>query len=406
MSVSYSKTRDELLIIVEDLLFKYRDEWRIPLVAIDQGESYSLFTTSIPINATHLFFRRVPRDYDNPNGIQRALQEKKVEHIHKLISTDNRYSAPNSAVANIFVKERKWGVGIDREYSSNKLSYVTFDLLTIKKRLEEADVDEQGFIKDEDYVTVGFLIDGHHRTEGMYQSGNMNFELPITVYTDLPKEDMPKVFVNINHYQEKPNKMHTLAMRALAGTLSSREEQAHDIMSLLNSESWSLLKGRIKFFEGKRRKGEHKTYINSNTFHKLLVDHILKHIKANLSVVDQSRLINDYFLAWQDVFKIAWEDEKSHVLVKSMGFQIMLRLFYKIHDSAYIENGGKQPGRTAYKKVIEKGVGNGQFLSIGKGENEMKLIIDWKSESFGGYSSGKGINMIVNLLTENITNRI
>ncbi|TPF14234.1 DGQHR domain-containing protein [Priestia megaterium] len=406
MAKVYSKKRDELLAILENLIQREGDKWKLPMISIKQRNDYSMFTTSIPVDSTHILFRRIPRDYEDAEGIQRALKDKKVDNIEKLMREDTRFTSPNSVVANLLVDERGWAASVEADHNNAKIFYLVIDLLTIKKRLKKAKVNGEGFIEDEDNVMLGFLIDAHHRTEGMYQSEKMSFELPLTLYLELPREDMAKVFVDINQHQEKPSQIHTLAMRALSGTLSSMEEKANFMLRMLNTETWSILKDRIKDIDSSRPKGMPKTYVNSSTFHALLHQQVLKHIKDSLPILDQTKLLNDYFKAWSVVFDAAWNDEKKHVLVKSMGFQIMMRLFSKIHSNAIIENQGDTPDFNAYKSVIEKALGGSQKIKIGEGDNKIELPINWSSEYYGGYSSGKGINSIVNVLTQHITNKL
>ncbi|MEH7482457.1 DGQHR domain-containing protein [Neobacillus drentensis] len=406
MAKVYSKKRDELVAIIENIINREGESWKLPMVSINQRNEYSMYTTVIPVDASHILFRRIPRDYDDPEGIQRALKDKKVDNIEKLMREDNRFTSPNAVVANLLLDERQWGCTVEADHNNPKINYLIVDLATIQERLLAAEIDEEGFLVDEDNAMLGFLIDAHHRTEGMYQSGKMSFELPLTLYLKLPKEDMAKVFVDINQYQEKPSQIHTLAMRALSGTLSNMEEKANDMLKMLNTEDWSILKDRIKDIDSKRPKGAPKTYVNSSTFHALLYQQVLKHIKDSLSILNQTKLLNDYFKAWSDVFEEAWNDEKKHVLVKSMGFQIMMRLFSKIHSNAIIEGQSSTPDFNAYKSVIKQALGGNQKIKIGEGENKIELPINWASEFYGGYSSGKGINSIVNVLTQHITNKL
>ncbi|AVD54559.1 hypothetical protein BEH_24670 (plasmid) [Priestia filamentosa] len=406
MGKVYSKEKGELIEIVENIIEREGEQWKIPMICINQRNGYSMFTTVIPVDASHILFRRIPRDYDDPEGIQRALKDKKVDNIEKLIREDNRFTSPNAVVANLIMKEKDWGCSVEVDHNNSKIHYLTINLAAILSRLVDAEVDLEGFVKEEDNVMLGYLIDAHHRTEGMYQAGKMRFELPLTLYLKLPKEDMAKVFVDINQYQEKPSQIHTLAMRALSGTLSSVEEKANDILKMLNTETWSILKDRIKDVDSKRPAGMPKTYVNSSTFHALLHQQVLKHIKSSLSILNQTKLLNDYFKAWSVVFEEAWSDEKKHVLVKSMGFQIMMRLFSKIHSNAIIENNGGTPDFETYEIVINKALGGNQYMEIGEGDNKIKLPINWASEFYGGYSSGKGINSIVNVLTQHITNKL
>ncbi|AKP78621.1 DGQHR domain protein [Priestia megaterium Q3] len=402
----YSKKRKELVGIIEHIINNKGEIWELPIVEVKQREGFSMFTSAIPVDASYILFRRIPREYNDPKGSKKALKEKKINNIEKSMRGNHRFTSPTSLVANILCEERRWGCKLSVCQNNNSIKYLTINLLAIKERLYKAKVDEDGFIIDEDRLTLGYLIDGHHRIEGIYQSDEEGFELPLTLYFDLPREDMPEIFVDINYYQEKPSQIQNLGIKALSGTLSSTEQKAKEIMLLLNTEPWSILKDRIKDLDSNRPKGRLRPYISSKLFYKLLYQQMLKHIKESIQFTNQAHLINDYFMAWSNVFREAWADEKKHVLVKSMGVQIMMRLFSQIHSNAIIENQGNIPDFNVYKSVIEKALGGGQLLKIDEGNDSIKMPINWTSDFYGVYSSGKGINTIVNALTQHITNKL
>ncbi|KMY44704.1 hypothetical protein AC622_11075 [Bacillus sp. FJAT-27916] len=147
----------------------------------------------------------------------------------------------------------------------------------------------------------------------------MDFECPVTVYIDLPKQAMAKIFSDNNQYQEKPSAVHTLAMKAIAGTLSSEEETANNISNLLNTEEWSILYQRIKDIDGKRPKGLLKPYVTNATFEKLIQQQVLFHLPADMNTPRKARLLNDYFTAWSEVYNVAWQDEKNMYLLNQWG---------------------------------------------------------------------------------------
>ena len=93
------------------------------------------------------------------------------------------------------------------------------------------------------------------------------------------------------------------------------------------------------------------------------------------------------------------EIEKKHVLVKSMGFQIMLRLFNVIHTKVSLSG---NPTKNDYKTFIVAYLKNSQKFTVG----EQVLPLDWSSDFFGSYSSGKGINAITHALTQHISNEV
>lgn len=396
MSKSYSKKKEELLILIKELQARFGDEFTMKLLKLNQHNAFNMYAGKIPVDATFAMIQRLPRDYENPEGIQRALKDSKVANIVKIALEDpKRYSSPNAIVLSLNTK--KDYVKFENNPTDAEISYYKVDLNAFYKVIDEAEAAEDGYLIDETNKFVGTLIDAHHRTAGIFEAGKQDFECPVTVYIDLPKEEMYKVFTDINNYQEKPSSVHTLAMKAMSGTLSGIEELSHNITTLLNTEEWSILYHRIKDVDGKRPAGMTKPFVTNSTFEKLLVQQVLHHLPDEFNTLRKSQLLNDYFTAWSEVFDDAWNDDKTHVLVKSMGFQIMLRLFNVIYQRVSLSG---TPTKEDFAKFIQEILKNSENFVV----DQQELSMDWSSSHFGSYSSGKGINAITAALTKHITN--
>lgn len=112
----------------------------------------------------------------------------------------------------------------------------------------------------------------------------------------------------------------------------------------------------------------------------------------------KAEILNDYFIAWSKCFPVAWQDTKNHVLVKSMGFQIMMKLFPTIYSPL---SNGEIPSQQDFINFIGRTLNNGEPLGFG----DISVEIKWDSETFGGYSSGKGIGQIVKTLKQHINSQ-
>lgn len=395
MSKSYSLTRSNLLTLIEKIESRHGDKFKMMLVKLDQGNGYDMATSQLPVDTTHALLRRIPRDYDNPEGIQRALKASKVNNIEKIAREDEeRFSSPNAVVVSL-VTEHEY-VSMVTDQANEMIRYFIIDLAAYKNVVAEAEVDAGDYLIDE-HIFPGIMIDGHHRTAGLYQGTKLGLVLPVTAYIDLPSKDMAKVFADINIYQEKPSTVHSLAMKAISGTLSSTEEDAHSIVSLLNQEDWSVLYQRVKDIDGPRPKELPKSYVTNSTFVKLVEGYVLDTM-PDLAMLRKAQILSDYFKAWSEVYQTAWRDEKSHVLVKSMGFQIMLRIFDKIYTMAGSDG---IPSKQSFKTFLEVYMHPTETLTV----YDKELILDWNSRDYGGYSSGKGINDIVAALQKHIANK-
>lgn len=396
MSKSYSVKKVELLVIVDGLVQRVGSELLMKMVKLEQQNSYMMFSSKISIDATYCLLRKIPRDYDNPEGIQRALKESKVNNIIKIALEDpQRYSSPNAVVLALFNSCEF--VSFEFNPNDSDIAYYKVDLKTLREKIEESEVDSEGYLKEESDIFPGILIDGHHRTTGLFEAGKLSFECPTTVYIDIPYKDTAKVFSDINVYQEKPSAVHSMAMKAIAGTLSNTEEMAHSIITLLNGENWSILSQRVKDTDGKRPKDLPKPYVTNSTFIKLLESYVLDYLPQAFSIPQKARILNDYFKAWAEVYPKAWTDEKTHVLVKSMGFQIMLRLFREIFTRTSLS---QIPTTHEFKEFLIQNLNPNQFISV----HGKDLPLNWNSPDYGGFSSGKGINDITTALTRHIAN--
>lgn len=396
MSKTYSCTQEELLVLIGEIKSRVGDVYKLKMIKIDQQNTYQIAVSKMTIDSTYALLRRIPRDYDNPDGIQRALKESKVDNIVRIASEDSqRYSSPNAVVLTLLTSFEY--VSVDTHPEDDEFIYYVVDLNKFEKVISEAELDGEGYLIDES-IFPGILIDGHHRSVGLHEAGKLLFECPITVYIDLPSQDTAKVFSDINIYQEKPSTVHSLAMKAIAGTLTNREEAAHNIVTFLNQEEWSVLHQRVKDIDGKRPKNLPKPYVTNSTFVKLIETQVLNHLPQDFPLPRKARLMNDYFLAWSEVYPEAWADEKTHVLVKSMGFQIMLRLFREIFTRTSLT---QIPSKVEFENFLEEYMNPEEKLVV----HGKYLDMNWNSPDFGGFSSGKGINDITIALTQHIANK-
>lgn len=396
MAKVYSKMRDELLIMIDNLREAHGEELKIQMFYLNQGNSYNMFVSKMTIGASYSLLRRIPRDYDNPEGIQRALKDKKVSSITAAALSDKeKYSSPNAVVVTLKGNECKFA-RIVSDPNNSQIAYYIIDLNDYYDFVRDAQVDEDNYLLNEGEVFLGTLIDGHHRTAGLLEAHKINFEVPVTIYIDIPHKDTARVFSGINENQEKPSPVHTLAMQAIAGTLARNVERANQLMNKLNAQDGSILKDRIKAIDGKRPKNLPKHYITSSTFVKLLDKYVMD-LVVGLNSDEQTRILNNYFKAWSNVFPEAWQDTSDHVLVKSMGFQIMIRLFERIYEAVYHDG---VIAVEIFEEFIRDTIGNGAILNL---DDEQKYPINWESSIYGAYSSGKGINAISTALSRHIS---
>lgn len=415
----YSKTKTEHITLLKGLINRYGDFYDMILQKVEQENNFSMYTGKMSVDATFTLIKRLPRDYENLDGVQRALKLPKINSIKKLATEDPAlYSQPNSVVISLGEPNSSEDqiVSITPIHNFPDLLVYKVNLKQMLQRVEAAEVDSQGYIIDEKEIFIGTLIDAHHRLEGLFAGERFTFEVPVTVYLNLPRKEIYRVFININKFQEKPSNVHTLAIEQEAGIFADEDEQSKRIISMLNTDmdnsnldlgidensdrqpQWSILFDRIKTVDAKRPSKARKIYVTNSTFDKLIKDNLFDVVSKELSVNRKAEILNDYFIAWSKCFPMAWQDSKDHVLVKSMGFQIMMKLFPTIYAPLSY---GRVPTQHDFIDFINRTLNNGTPLMMG----ETPIDIEWDSYTFGGYSSGKGIGQIVKALKQHINSQ-
>jgi len=399
MATRYSRTKDEYVALLQDARAKYGDHLELPAFRLNQNTRQvdALITVPLSTNLAHLLLRRLPRDYNNRGGIQRAYKPEKIAEIAKAAKQPT-YSAPGSIVGTIYTK------GPDRplarvEWDDNRRGRLIIDLKEIGERLDTLVPDDEDSL-DEKKFKIGDMIDAHHRLEGHYQAGRQDLEMSANLYLNLAPKEMAGVFTLINEKQDKPSPSHTIAMSQMAGMLTGLAKEAANTANALNDNEESILFQRIRTIDGRLPKGYHRQYINLKTFMELIEKDILSLLPDDL-MYDNERIIEYYFRAWRQVFPEEWEDEKNYVLVKAMGFTIMTRLFKPINNIC-TDKYDRVPNQSDFASVIrafkEMAINVRDQDESSEDEQESKQPLDWRGKVLSGLSSGQGINRLARQL--------
>ena len=410
MEISNLKTKqkDEILRLIDMQILFSTDETKtyvdFDLVEVKQNSSAKLYTTAMACSFAFSLICRLPRTMQNPEGIQRALKTSKITSIASKHALS--YTSPNSIVLN-FNTENVPNIIEIIGSKDNKVKKLRINLKEYRKHIEACEINEDGYLKDPEKQMLGFLIDAHHRTEGAYKAKNLDYEFVTSVYIDLSKELMAKVFADINQYQEKPSSTHTLAIRYMAGLLADKDSESYQIINYLNDNN-TVFHNRINTYDGNRSKELPTAFIKGESFHKLLTNNFVN-ILSRYDLEGKAKIINYYFEAWKDIYPNAW-DNTHHVLTKSMGISIVSKIFEKINNAVLIRGDGSLT-KEGYKDIIRKCFfANNKPIEIKVSSRKLDdnqveesyITLNWESESFGSYSSGKGINSITNELMSKI----
>ncbi len=201
-----------------------------------------------------------------------------------------------------------------------------------------------------DEGSIGEVIDGQHRIEGMRRFGGAlkGFDLPIVLMMDLLPEEKAYVFSIINSKQ-------TPVSKSLIYDLFGLSEQrtairtCHEIARAMNADQSG------PFFKGLKmlgRKEDPREFLTQGSFVKYLVRLItrrpdidaLKLKRGETVETDPSlpfnvywhagkdevilRILTNYFSAIRDVFPREWTDEpQNFILRRTVGYAVLMKSF-------------------------------------------------------------------------------
>ncbi len=163
-------------------------------------------------------------EMDNYLGIQREIDQSRVEQIGKYVKT------------------------VDATFPTAIILAVSSDDVVDYKK-------EEGVLVLRNDENVAKIIDGQHRIEGLkaLTDTDIRFDLNVTIFIDMDIEDVAMVFATINLAQTRVRK--SLAYDLFEFTKArSPQKTAHNIAKLLNSKEFSPLKNRIKILGTATRK--------------------------------------------------------------------------------------------------------------------------------------------------------
>ena len=266
-----SKTKADILSMLDRMIAQHGDAMSIPMLRVDQSDHLKLYTCALTTGFLQAMICRLPRSLENPEGIQRALVMKKVSEIEERLSS-GPYGFPNAIVITLRCQDSPYITVApleSRTSDSSGIVLLTVALHRYREHIAACAADEAGYLLAPEQELLGYMIDGHHRTEGAYAAGKLDYPFLTGVYLDLDLRKMAASFAEINCNQEKPSAIHTNAIRNLSGLMSDRENTAFDLMDELNGRA-GLFHDRIKMFDGPRARSLPRAYVNSSKMQKLL----------------------------------------------------------------------------------------------------------------------------------------
>lgn len=345
-----SKTKADILSMLDRMIAQHGDAMSIPMLRVDQSDHLKLYTCALTTGFLQAMICRLPRSLENPEGIQRALVMKKVSEIEERLSS-GPYGFPNAIVITLRCQDSPYITVApleSRTSDSSGIVLLTVALHRYREHIAACAADEAGYLLAPEQELLGYMIDGHHRTEGAYAAGKLDYPFLTGVYLDLDLRKMAASFAEINCNQEKPSAIHTNAIRNLSGLMSDRENTAFDLMDELNGRA-GLFHDRIKMFDGPRARSLPRAYVNSSKMQKLLEHWLEINLQNGFNYTTFSarvEAIETYFSAWNVQFIIMCE--RADKLRRTYFFTQKRRRGYEIRVL-------KARGTADYRGNVRKG---------------------------------------------------
>lgn len=261
------------------------------------------------------------RDIEN-NGVQRPLKESRLKDISEYCS-DSNATFPTSVVVSVY------------------------DNGTVL-------INNDGTISIDETQTIGQVLDGQHRIEGLNASGKMEaFQIPVVLMFDMTPELNAYVFSIINSKQTKINPSHIVDLYEFS-TFRSPGKTAHMIAKALNSMPESPFYNRLKML-GISSVGQENATLSQGTFAKQLMtlysrnsEEDAKLLKEGIALkADKALPLRQYFIDEEDsvilkiiincfgalakVFVEESANAKKSILWKTTGFSAIIRSFPELY---------------------------------------------------------------------------
>jgi DGQHR domain-containing protein len=260
---------------------------------------------------------------------------------------------------------------VQREQSSSRIKEIskycgeadaTFPTPIIIAVNENADVriDEDYIIYNED-ETLGEVIDGQHRLEGLKASNYLNkFQMPVVLMFNLYPSQKAYVFSIINSKQTRVNMSLIYDLFALSDKRSPYKT-CHETARALNKDIESPFYNRLKML-GKKEENQDLASLSQGTFIKYLLELITKNadedtrklkntevLEPNKNLVFRQyfideqdtviyKIILNLFNGLKDVFKEEWENPNQFIISKPIGFGSVIKAYPSIHASGVAQN--------------------------------------------------------------------
>ncbi|MCA1620923.1 MAG: DGQHR domain-containing protein [Acidobacteria bacterium] len=306
-----------------------------------------------------------PRSEENPDELQRVVSVTRAKEIGKWLQDEN------SLLPNAIVVDLKQDVEIEPTGIQDQVT------ISIPNPDETTD------------CKIAYILDGQHRVKGFDHSEGIEFDLAVVAVHNVTESIRAKLFIDINSKQVKVDERLLLDLMAGTRILASDDERVYEVIKGLDEEPSSALHHKIQFLPEQKGK-----WIKNTNMLALLKPHIGNGgVIYNKTTAQQIEIFNSYFNAFRGVFNEAWDDQKTSVLTKSMGFEIMSGIFREVKQRCDLYE-GRQLNKDSFTNQVS--ILKDKTITLKLKDNSIiEIPLNWTSNSMGQFSNKQWIREII-----------
>lgn len=337
----------------------------VPVLEVKQpiGDFYlGVMSAKDLLSITYADIRKIETDIDRYVGIQRTVNKDRVKEIASFTKSIDA-TFPTGIV--IAIK----GECAERVDSGTKLRiYEGLDLETGNKiNLNE----------------VASILDGQHRVEGLRLAGQMDFNVPVSIFVDADIADQAYIFATVNLAQTKVNKSLVYDLLDYAKARSP-QKTAHDVTVAFDKFKDSPFFHLIKRLGARTPGRDWETLAQATIVNKIIPllssdpeqdryelamnnkvssdsssyeNTPLRYLWVNNKDDQIARILLEYFSSIKETWPTAWSSrEKGQILTRTNGFRAFMRLFKNIYlkEKPTLDINTPVIPRDVYKKYFSK----------------------------------------------------
>ena len=257
-------------------------------------------------------------EFKTVQDAQRPIDPKRVEEISTFVADNGNLST------SIVIGTRDERIKVTKEKIPSVYS------------MEFPETDEEF----EEYRDAFDIMDGQHRLFSFLPDYNKLpdeevFEVSFNMYLQPTMRERRLIFKNTNEKQKTVDSNLIMWFRAQLGLLTSKEQNYHGVVSLLNSEVASPLKDRI-IMGAEKIKGGFKAEQVISILDKSNIKYIAP---TDLTDEKMLKLLINYLKGWEDAVgtRFSAKDVYYGAFSKISGFRFMILLLKAFYDRAIAE---------------------------------------------------------------------